>query len=135
MTDFDLKQNLERIRELTETVTPLHMIADITGNKAVYSVETGECGGLGLYKTKSVAVQIAYMGGKTELKCHDHDESEILIPFEGDLEVEFKNGSIQGYIGDPIIISPNEPHVAKSNNGCKMIAITIPSSNGYPDGK
>ena len=111
------------------------MMVDMNDTSAVYEVVKGECGGIGLFRIADVAVQVAYMGRNTILKEHTHHGVEILVLFEGDMSIHFGNGAVEAYVGDPVTIQANTPHYAESNNGCKMIAITIPASEGYPNGK
>jgi quercetin dioxygenase-like cupin family protein len=130
-----LDDNLKRIKELTESVVPLSEIAHIEKISAIYNVKSGECYGVGLLNTKDIAVQHAFLGKNTVMDCHDHDEVEILVVYDGDLIVECPKYVIVGEKGVAIIIQPKTPHIAKSENGCKLIGITIPASSGYPPSK
>jgi mannose-6-phosphate isomerase-like protein (cupin superfamily) len=134
MDTDELKENLERIRTLTEDVVPLISITKFEENNAYYSVNSGECRGVSLFNIPDVAVQYAIMGENTELKCHQHDEVEILVVFEGDMQMTTPNKTITAQLGYPIVVFPSQEHTARSTKGCKIIAITVPASNAYPHG-
>ncbi len=131
----DLRSNLDRIRKLTETVVPLIEISHVDKNRVIYDVHQGECHGIGLLKNEEVAVQNAYLGVDTILKNHEHEEVEVLIVYEGTLNIKMEDGDEVISTGEVIVIKPGFPHIAKSKTGCKLIAVTIPAANGYPNGE
>ena len=134
----NLKDNLKRLKELSEQLVMLPQIAHIKGDMATYDMAKGICEGLGLFHVKQIAVQYATMSPDSEMECHAHDGmKEILICYEGDIEVSTKEihnsfTTIAANVGGLVIIDPYLPHIVKSVEGCKMIAITIPASEGYP---
>jgi len=138
MEDISLKDNLERLKELTEKLVTLPRIAHIEGNKVSYDMVRGTCNGIGLLNTGSVAVQYAELSEDAEMECHIHEGmKEILICYEGDIEViANETTSVLAktiiYTGGIVVIDPFVPHIVKSIGGCRLIAITIPASAGYP---
>ena len=128
----ELNDNLKRLRELSEKVVPLIDITKLEDHSAIYQTNQGDCKGIALFHIDKVAVQYATMEESTEMVCHDHGEREILILVEGDLEVSTPSGIVQAELGIPIVIHPNQEHIAKSTTGCSLIAITIPASKAYP---
>jgi mannose-6-phosphate isomerase-like protein (cupin superfamily) len=137
----ELHDNLKRLKELTSQLVSLPRISHIDGNKASYDMVSGECTGIGLINNGSVAAQYAEMSEGAEMECHIHEGmKEIIICFEGDISVTANEPtSVLAqtiiYTGGIIVIDPFVPHLVKSMGGCKLIAITIPASQGYPEAK
>jgi mannose-6-phosphate isomerase-like protein (cupin superfamily) len=135
---MDLSKNIEQLRQMTEKVLQLQDMVKIEKAEAVYQTKTGTCKGTALFNIDKIAVQLATLSPDTELLPHKHDDcEEILICYEGDLEIltkEDKSRIITTviYIGGVIMIRQGVTHIAKSINGCQLIAITIPASPGYP---
>ena len=119
-----LDSNLKRIEELTYTSDP-------TTNVVVYDVEEGYCEGVGLLNIPESSVQISTMGKGTKIQNHVHAETEYLIVIAGDFKLIMKNKEVMLREGGFIIIPPGEWH-AISTNGCKLIAVTVPSSAAFP---
>lgn len=133
--EIDLIENLKRIKELTETVVPLVDIAKLIDQDVSYTASRGCIMGHGLLHVKQIAIQLAVMGADTNMVYHYHDEYEIILLYEGDFSISIEGEDVVAELGVPIIIKPLTPHIAKSVHGCKLIAITIPASPGYPSGK
>ena len=135
MSEVNLTTNLERIKELTETVVPLIDIVKLMDDCVTYNTSRGEIIGHGLLNIKQIAIQLAVMGVETNMVCHYHDEYEIIILYDGDFTLSIEGEDIAAQLGVPLIVSPGVAHIAKSVNGCKIIGITVPASNAYPNGK
>jgi quercetin dioxygenase-like cupin family protein len=132
---YSLRDNLERLKVLSEQLD-LAQIATFNGVKAIYKVVgEGECYGIGLLKNDDIAVQDAVIGPRTILLPHDHREIEFLIVYEGDLTIHIDGEDHTITKGHCIIINPGIQHIGESNEGCKIIGITVPGSKGYPDGR
>jgi hypothetical protein len=136
-----LEDNLKRIRQLTDNLVTLPEIAHLNDNCVDYDMNTGKCSGVGLMWVDSVAVQRGILSADSEMISHIHEGvSEILICYEGSLEVLTKDENDNILItsvtaGQLIEIPSMTPHIVKSTNGCKLIAVTMPASQGYPHGK
>jgi len=128
----EVSDKIKRLGELTEHIVQLKDIATFKENKVNYLTDFGSCEGVGVFKNKHVAVQISEMSKETKLLCHEHIETEILVLYEGDLLITFPKYSTNVVIGEPLTIHPGTPHEASTNSGCKVVAITIPASTGYP---
>ena len=140
MMDKHLEDNLKRIRELSDDPRTLPHIAHIHEELAEYDMTSGSCFGVGLFWIEGVAVQHSEMSEDSELKSHMHEGiKEILICYEGDLQIftKVKDELVEAKItsGGIIVIPPDIPHIAKSIRGCKIIAVSIPASSGYPKTK
>lgn len=128
-----LIENLQRIRELTESVS-LSSIANLNHDFVEYDVIEGKCVGRGLLKQSKVAVQIAYLSPDTVMPKHGHDETEILILVDGDLITESSEGITSLTTPGDIVKIKGDSHIPATKNGCTLICITIPANlKGYPD--
>ena len=132
---FDPEENLKRIAEIAATYVPFErgMMFDLQETFASYACIHGSCTGKGLMKIGRVGVMDATMSENCELKAHDHAVTEIFAVYEGDLLIETADWIKEINVGGTISIPVGTKHIAKSINGCKMIAVTIPASKGYPD--
>ena len=135
---FDLKENLEQIKKLSGELKSLPQIAHIKEGEVTYDMVSGTSEGHAIYKAEKIAVQYNEMSAESEMSAHFHyGMKEILICYDGDLEVitnEINDAIIASAVhaSGVIVIEPYVPHIAKSINGCKIIAITVPASKGYP---
>jgi mannose-6-phosphate isomerase-like protein (cupin superfamily) len=141
MKSTPLSESIDRLRTLTDNVLQIQEMVKIEENKATYETSSGSCTGTALFKIDKIAVQHAILSEDTELLPHKHDDcEEILICYEGDLEIITKEDverilTTVITVGGVVMIRLGVVHIAKSVGGCKLIAITIPSSKGYPNTK
>lgn len=131
----DLRKTLEELKKVSDEVTPFSALAHIVKSLAEYDVKSGECKGVGLLKVPDVAIQYITMGPDTLFQCHEHDEQEILILVRGDLMIRFEKYNLNCIVGHPAVIEAGRLHSAISKDGCEAVAITIPASKYFPDGK
>ena len=140
--------NIELLEELTKnlpTLDPL-MFAAISNDTVSYAVECGEGTARNLMNISGIAVANCIFSPNTVLQRHNHEEKEWFLVYEGTLDVGVDglstkdigrlmgNGSnFELKTGDFIFIPPKVPHVVSSTNGAKFIAITIPSSEAFPN--
>lgn len=129
----DITNSIDRLRSHVAEITSLSDMAAKSGSEVTYTTDSGYCHGDALMNIPKIAVQHADMGAGTKLKCHEHDEVEILVLYEGDLSISLPTHVAYLVPGRPFTIDPGTPHIAESLNGAKMIAITIPASAGYPN--
>lgn len=135
MDQYNLDDNLSRIRELTQIVTPIIEMSNIIGSKVKYEILKGKCEGTGLHNDGKVAIQMAWLDPDTVFTNHDHEEIEILIVHEGKMTVNMKDKTFDLEVGGLVKFEPKEAHLLETKEGCKLIAITIPASKGYPHGR
>jgi quercetin dioxygenase-like cupin family protein len=129
----ELRDNLERIRELSAHVSPFKNIADVHKDIADYKCIQGEVTGRNLFNIKGIAVQLACAGEHSILTPHSHDDStEIVVAYEGHFTVWINGEGKEYKTGDVCVILPKTGHIFETKSGCKLIAITIPSAEGYP---
>lgn len=130
---FDPHENLARIKHLTNSVVPFsHTVANINGN-LTFDLKNGGSIGVGLFKTKEVAILVATFDADSTHRSHFHNEKEILILIEGQAEVVVNNGIQYLQKGDSITIEPGTAHEINFPVRSEMISITIPASEDYPN--
>jgi anti-sigma factor ChrR (cupin superfamily) len=127
-----MHENLLKLQELTEALPVLTNIANLSKIGFVkYEVECGSCHGVGLFKDKSVAVQMAIATAGTKFPAHSHNEYEFIVLVSGKL---ISNGI--EYDGPcSFYVRTGEFHEHTFLTDCVIIAVTVPASEGYPDGK
>lgn len=133
-----LTKTLGELHIILSKMRTLNSIAKIEDNSVTYEMEKGSCIGVCIMHVENVAIQEAVMSPDSQMKAHNHEhEEEIIIVVYGDVLVV--TGSSTGGIKETriidngvIVIPPNTNHAVSSQNGCKLIGITVPASNGYP---
>jgi len=130
-----LKENLVKIEQAGNNIVSLTDLAFIEKERVMYLVKQGDCHGVGVWNDMRSAIQYAILGAKTEMQKHIHGETEILILVSGDFRLRFETYNLHAITGVPIVVPPSTPHTAISDNGCELIAITIPASPAYPTPK
>jgi quercetin dioxygenase-like cupin family protein len=128
------RSNLDKLAKLTESLTkPLSELTRIVdGNVAEYSSVPGDVVGQGLYNDRAVAVQKVLMKEGAVVDRHTHKSFEIMVIYEGKIRFYDDRGTHDLDIGDSIYYPPGVAHSAEAMRDSWMIAITVPSAEGYP---
>ena len=129
----DLLENLEKIRELTKTVVPFSYTVDDIELKDMSGDVEGKL--IPIHKEKDFAVLIADVKKGFIHKNHFHNEYEILSLLSGKATAVFENFVIELELHKPIIIEPNKQHQTHYFEDSRILAITLPASKEFPDGK
>jgi len=137
-TDILEKSNLPKIRELTEKLPSLvDLIRQENKKVTEYKMEenSGDFFGIGLYKTKEVAVQRVFMSKGSFVPLHAHPEAEVGIVYKGKIRVFEHNDRPEKIClpGDIMYFKQNEAHRGELLEDTWMIFITVPAGEGYPD--
>ena len=86
-------------------------------------------------KNKEVAVQHLSIEKNTILKKHVDSVAEHIIVVDGeifqDIDGSITNAKKNGYL----FVAPNKPHLLYSHESAKVICISVPASEGYPNGR
>jgi len=134
--DFDPEATLARIKEFTERadIIPLKSIGTFINNEVTYECEKGNCRGWALWKTEGCAVQYAEMEADTIMREHTHTgNKEILVVIEGELFSRIGDEVSSAKVGECIVIPAETTHTPFTEIQTKVIGITIPASEGYPN--
>lgn len=128
---------LDKLEELTERLIPNLQALTKNRNGQFIEWETygGFCNGVGLDKEDSHAVVKAYAAGGTVFPSHTHDAVEVLVFVTGKGVAHLEGeGSREFRAPYMLWIEPGVEHSVEFLESTKLIAITIPASDGYPDG-
>ena len=61
---------------------------------------------------------------KREFVWHKHDDTdEVFIVLEGEMEIEFRDGSVEMKSGEMFVIPKNIEHKPVANNECKILLV------------
>lgn len=98
-----------------------------------YETAKGTGFGNGLYADEDVAVQRAFFAKGAVLPMHQHEETEILVGYQGKFRLRFGDDSEREYMpGEVALILPGVPHQAEMIEDLWVIGVTVPGSPGYP---
>lgn len=86
-----------------------------------------------LWKENKVAVQLMTIQNGMALPINKRNELEVLVVFDGSLQVEMDNKTKLYKRGEVITIQAGIGHVCQAITNVKLIAISIPASEEYPD--
>jgi mannose-6-phosphate isomerase-like protein (cupin superfamily) len=134
---FDPIENLKKIREFTErNITPLKSLGTFVNDEVSYECLKGSCKGWALKKTEHVAVQYAEMEANTEMREHTHiGNDEYLIVIEGELFSRIGEEVSSARAGGCLHIEAGQTHVPFCEVQTKIIGVTVPASEGYPNAR
>jgi quercetin dioxygenase-like cupin family protein len=139
LDDFDSKINMEKIRALTDGLVahPLIDVTTLVGDKVVYDCPSGSCKGLCLLNMPGVAVQLAEAEAGTIFPAHTHSDGavEYLIVIDGELVHEIDGRTVSASTGGFLFVHAGASHSVIAVAKTRMIGITIPRSEGYPNAK
>lgn len=126
---MSLSQNLKRLKELVESVTP-------HGPYCVeYKIDRGTCLGTGLLKKPDVSVQDAFMSKGSLFSIHQHESIEILTVYRGRLRVGTSDNDSFLSAGQTLSLPRGVLHEVEAIEDTWMIGITVPAEKGYPDAR
>lgn len=143
-------ENLLMLRKLTDELQSLPVLLEDfdfkCGQKISYPCVYGEVVGYGLLKRpsdcfESVAVCDAEFSKDCFSVIHAHKEHEYTIVYCGSLDyVEYNEDGVSVAkkrrltVGDMIYVLPEVKHAFGSVCGGRAIFITVPASEGFPNG-
>jgi len=97
-------------------------------------MDLGFCEILSVLRRDNVAIvdSVGTEGGT--IPRHAHDETEILIVYEGAAEIQIEGAeSITLLAGDVVRVPPDTAHAFTYGPGCRVLGATIPASKDYPN--
>jgi quercetin dioxygenase-like cupin family protein len=127
----NLQLNLERIRELTETVVPFH--DTLSGNGKMISADKDKtCVLKSIHKEVDFAILVADVEEGFIHSNHYHEECEIICMLSGEMIVKLDDAEIILESNKPVVLPPNKSHEVHYLKPTKILAITIPASKDFP---
>lgn len=130
-------ENLKKITPYLSDVPELNEFTNSEKNNDgmfEYKFKTGASMSLNLYNEEDAAIAKTYIPKGVEFEEHIHRYSyEIVIVLKGILEIFTRTGSVLLNQFDKYELKKGEAHSAKALMDTKIIVITIPSAEGFPD--
>jgi quercetin dioxygenase-like cupin family protein len=137
MTDKKEKEeNMNIIRELSERkdVVPLTNIAHIVSKEATYDCLNGSVKCLGLLQHELVSVMIAELSKNCTVVKHTDTSLEVLVVIDGEIFQETGDKIVtSAKSGEAVVVGSGVEHLHYCVEPTKLIAISVPSSKGYPN--
>lgn len=128
-----MSEILERLEELTPRLPSLVMPLDTAGFVEYITQDGGYAIGFNLYSSPNVAVQRALLTSKTIFPMHCHDQSEVLVVYEGVARVHRGAQDTLLGKGECCTFMPGEPHsISVEEAPLWVIGISVPRAEGYP---
>ena len=132
----ELKNNLEKIKHLQELVPFPSLLHEVKAEAYYNGVGDKVAIAKPVIKIKDIAVMFMSVEPNGEFPSHLHEsEIEIICVYSGDLKIIMSHRVIQIIDYGVITIPAGTAHTACSVRGSKLLAITIPASEGYADVK
>jgi quercetin dioxygenase-like cupin family protein len=130
-----MTENIKRLKTITEQLPDLaELVLRKKEDTIEYECDGGTCIGIGLFKNGTIAVQRAFLTDGTVFPEHSHEkEIEILIVYEGSMEVRREQNTRKYKVGEPVVFQRGEVHSIRMIGNVWLIGITIPASEDYPD--
>ena len=125
---------MERLEELTQTLT----LVDIKVDIGLEGYVEFDCDGYALSESlkhdKDVSVACTYFRKGTKFPLHNHKHSvEHIIVFKGKLRMVINGRTEIVKEGQCWTVEAGIPHSAYALEDTKIIAICIPSDEGFPE--
>lgn len=133
--NFNPVENLEKIRSYTHRtdVVPLsHVIETQDGITSIRST-TGAAICKGILNHPEVAVMYITMEANTVGASHTQAEAEYVIVVEGEVFQNINGVITSAKAGGHLFVPPNNEHQHYCETPSKAIAVSVPSSEGYPN--
>jgi len=127
----DLVENLAKIKDLTESVTPFR--ATIIGTNLLDSTGSKKGILLPIIKNEEIAVVRAEVEAGFIHARHFHEEYEILYLLNGSVVVNFDDGLVELEPHKPYLIDIGKPHEVCYLTATNMLTVTIPGSPDFPN--
>jgi len=132
-----MQEHIRKLRELTESLPPVPKLIKVAADNcyAEYETESGFTAAFKLVKEPEVAVAKAIFSPDTTVTWHIHDNSkEWLIVYAGSITVLLTDNTDRILkVGESITLMAGEIHSIVSKKGARVIAITIPADETFPE--
>ena len=129
-------KKLEELIEMTEQLPPFALVIEKTviGETQTFKMEKGTGIQIGMFNIKNIAIARDFFSKGSLCPVHSHIEREMIIVYEGSLEVRYIDGTtvvLNKY--DHVVISPQVGHCGFALEDTWFLAITLPSSEDWPN--
>jgi len=128
--------SLQELRELSANVPQIKDLAELKpyDNVQELKMDNGTLLMFGLYKDVGIAVSRVFATAGTRMPIHQHDRTEYVLVWEGELIFNFSGKEVTLKENEFYRIEPNTPHSVYWPVDTNLIAVVIPAEEGWPDG-
>jgi len=128
-------ENIIRLQQLTKALE-FEGIVHRAGSQEILELEMvqGTSYMVGLYKTPVIAVARNYASRACKFPKHVHEEWELLIVYQGEMNLSVGGEMINLKAKEFYYIEPGTEHEAFFPAETWFLAITMPASKDWPDG-
>ena len=129
-------KKLEELVEMTEQLPPFALVIEKTviGEIQTFKMEKGTGIQIGMFNIKNIAIARDFFSKGSLCPVHSHTEKEMIIVYEGSLEARYIDGTtvvLNKY--DHVVIPPHVGHCGFALEDTWFLAITLPSSEDWPN--
>ena len=132
---IDWANNLEKLRTLSNKhdVVPYSMTTNKDGTilKDMDDIRKGRL--LPIHKDKDYAILVGEIEKDFVHQKHTHEEYEMLCILSGKAIVKYEDKIEELISHRPIIIAPNVEHEVYYIEDTRLLAVTMPASDGFPN--
>lgn len=122
---------IEKLRQLTKQV-PNHNPGVKLGRMLILDTITGKAVSESLLHIPAIAVANTIFEGGCHVDVHNHDQTEILVVYQGEMILRTEEWVKAVTVGECVRIEPHIKHTAEFPVKTRIIAITVPASKYFP---
>ena len=132
MTIFQsIREDAQALREEIKSLSIFDLEQQRNGTGVTYKGGGGKV--IRLLKKEHIAICDAPYPAGSSLALHQHDAVEVIIVYEGELEMEIDGEITVVGARELMMIPENVPHrVKNANKASRCIGVTMPADQGYP---
>jgi len=132
-----MMDTIEKLTILTDNLPVIPRLSEFKQQKpgsslTEYEVENGTCFSFGLLTQPEISVANTFISSGGKFPLHNHGETELIVVFEGRMQIKVNGERKTLTPGDCLKIEPDDSHDAIALEDTKFIAITIPYSKDFP---
>ena len=129
------EDNLRKLGENLGKLPPFPKMSNGTNGGKKYTIDFGTLLGWFIWKEENtIGVHRWFNSKGSVFQEHAHAEKEIIIVYDGIMEIAGECGKKILKPGDHYYIKPGEAHCALFPEDCWYITITMPRTKEFPDG-
>lgn len=127
------KSKLNELVELTKTFDFSSFVIPINNTKIQMRVDEGEIVIAGLLNIDQISIANCIAKQGTICNTHTHEQFEVFVVYEGQMILTDNEKEFIINQGELRYVDSKSPHSAFFPVKCKLIAITIPKSDDFPN--
>ena len=130
------KSYLPKIKVLTNKLDFGNIVKESTNKHTIeFKLEKGYAYSKGLLKNQNIAIADTFLEKNSIFPEHIHLEWEMLIVYTGEINIFINKKLVKNLKPSNFYyIQPNIPHSVEAVETSKVVSITIPASEDFPEG-